>query len=92
MKLVLAIVEEDMTFDAIKTLSAYGYRTTKFASTGKMFKKGNSTLLVGVENEKVPDVIRILKLISESREKEPEDEHSTNVNCFVVSMEDFKRF
>ena len=57
-----------------------------------MFKKGNSTLLVGVENEKVPDVIRILKLISESREKEPEDEHSTNVNCFVVSMEDFKRF
>lgn len=92
MKLILAVVEEDMTFDAIKTLSAYGYRTTKFASTGRFFKKGNSTLLLGVEDEQVDDVIRILKLISDSREKEPEDDHSTNVNCFVLPMEDFQRF
>lgn len=92
MKLVLAIVEEDMTFDAVKTLSAYGYRTTKFASTGKMFKKGNSTLLVGVEDDKIDEVIDLLRVVSENREKDPEDDHSTNVNCFVLPLSAYQRF
>ena len=92
MKLILAIVEEDIAFDAIKTLSTYGYRTTKFASTGGVFKKGNSTLLIGVEDHEKEEVIKILKLVSESRQRSPEDDHSANVNCFVLSLDKNLRF
>ncbi len=37
------------------------YRTTKLSSTGGFLKAGNTTLLIGVEDEKVDEVIKIIE-------------------------------
>ena len=61
MKLVLAIVKDDDAFDIMDTLNIEGFSVTKLASTGGFLKVGNTTLICGVEDEKVDNVIEIIK-------------------------------
>ncbi|WP_102399638.1 cyclic-di-AMP receptor [Haloimpatiens massiliensis] len=61
MKLVIVIVQDDVSADLIDTLTESGYRITKLATTGGFLKSGNTTLLIGVEEEKVEHVLGILK-------------------------------
>lgn len=61
MKLVIVIVQDDVSMDLIDSLTESGYRITKLATTGGFLKSGNTTLLIGVEDQKVDDVLDILK-------------------------------
>ena len=53
MKLVIAIVQDDDALDVIEELNDKGYRVTKLATTGGFLKSGNTTLMIGIEKEKV---------------------------------------
>ena len=61
MRLIIAIVQNEFSPKLIKSLTAKNYRTTKLSSTGGFLKSGNTTLLIGVETEKVDEVIEIIK-------------------------------
>ena len=61
MKLVLVIVQDDDALDLIDELNDKSYRVTKLATTGGFLKSGNTTLMIGVEQEKVEDVIKIIE-------------------------------
>ncbi len=67
MKLVLAIVKDDDAFDIMDTLNIEGFSVTKLASTGGFLKVGNTTLICGVEDEKVDNVIEIIKQKGKSK-------------------------
>ncbi len=69
MKLVLAIVQDDDSLDCIEELNDKGFRVTKLATTGGFLKAGNTTLMIGVEKEKVQDVIDIVKDICSMRKE-----------------------
>ena len=61
MKMILAIVQAD---DAGKTMSALvekGHRVTRVATEGGWLRRENVTLLLGVEDENVEEVMAILK-------------------------------
>ncbi len=58
LKLVLAIVQDDDALDLIEELNDKGFRVTKLATTGGFLKSGNTTLMIGVEKEKVNDVVK----------------------------------
>lgn len=61
MKLLIAIVQDaDVNF-LIDALTEKGYRITKLSTTGGFLKKGNTTLLIGVEEEKLEEALRIIK-------------------------------
>ncbi|MBR4979510.1 MAG: cyclic-di-AMP receptor [Clostridia bacterium] len=60
MKLIMAIMHNDDTQDTIAELNKCGYHSTKVASTGGFLSSGNTTLIIGVEDEKANDVIRII--------------------------------
>ena len=38
------------------------FRVTKLATTGGFLKSGNTTLMIGIEKEKVNDVVKMLKM------------------------------
>jgi uncharacterized protein YaaQ len=38
-----------------------GFRATKLASTGGFLKKGNTTIFAGVENERIQEIIHLIK-------------------------------
>lgn len=67
MKLVIAIVHDEDAIDLIDGLTDGGYKVTKLATTGGFLKAGNTTLLIGVEKEKVDDVLSIIKDICKTR-------------------------
>ncbi|HBM75597.1 MAG TPA: hypothetical protein DD429_08595 [Clostridiaceae bacterium] len=69
MKLVIAIVQDDDASNLIGKLNKESFRVTKLATTGGFLRAGNTTLLVGVEEEKVDRVIEIIKKLCESRKQ-----------------------
>ena len=69
MKMVMAIINHDDATFVLQQLIKDGYQVTKLATTGGFLRAGNMTILVGVEDEKVDDVIKIIKKNSNSRKQ-----------------------
>jgi uncharacterized protein YaaQ len=61
MKLVWAVVQNEDAGGALKALVNKGFRTTRINTVGGLLKKGNVSLLTGVESEQVDDVIATLR-------------------------------
>ena len=61
MKMLLAIVHNEDAPLLINELNEKKYFVTKLATTGGFLKKGNTTLLLGIEDEKVDEVCDIIK-------------------------------
>jgi len=84
MKLMIVIVRDNEDQNVIQALVQKEYRVTRIASTGGFLRRGNVTLMIGVEDDKVDNVIEILKQICS--EPEPGQHRAT---IFVVDMPDF---
>lgn len=69
MKLVLAIVQDDNALDLVDAITEEGFRVTKLATTGGFLKSGNTTLMIGVEKEKVQDVIAVVEEVCKKRKQ-----------------------
>lgn len=67
MKLIIAIVNDEDVHNLIDDLTREKFRITKLATTGGFLKAGNTTLLAGVEDDKVDRAIEIIKDNCETR-------------------------
>ena len=67
MKLILAIVSNDDSGAVSPALTREGFSVTKLATTGGFLMAGNTTFLVGTEDEKVDEVIGIIGAHSKKR-------------------------
>ena len=61
MKLIVAIVHDEDSNKLIQSLGENNIGVTKLASTGGFLKAGNTTILVGVQKEKVDHVLKIIE-------------------------------
>jgi uncharacterized protein YaaQ len=60
MKLIIAIIR-DMDADPVtRALTSANFRVTRTASTGGLLRRGVTTLLIGVEDEKVDAAFNML--------------------------------
>ena len=69
MKLVYAIVRNDNEDDVVSQLTRHHYSITRLSTTGGLLKKGNTTLMIGAEDDKVKEVIDIIKQECGQRQK-----------------------
>lgn len=69
MKMVYAIVHSEDGDAVTDALTTEGYFVTKLATTGGFLRRGNTTLLIGVEETEVDKVIEIVKKESGKREQ-----------------------
>jgi uncharacterized protein YaaQ len=69
MKLIIAVVQDKDSNRLSTALVKADFRATKLASTGGFLKAGNTTFLIGTENENVPRVLEIIKENCKSREQ-----------------------
>ncbi|MGI6546384.1 MAG: cyclic-di-AMP receptor [Fastidiosipilaceae bacterium] len=67
MKLVYSIVHDEDTPRLMAELNKAGYRVTKLNSSGGFLRSGNTTLMIGVEDENLEDVLGIIRKFSSSR-------------------------
>ena len=61
MKLLMFITEANVTDPTVDALVEQGFRVTRLASTGGFLRKGNTTLLVGVEEAAVDRAMAITR-------------------------------
>jgi uncharacterized protein YaaQ len=69
MKLVLAVVPNDDSVNATSALTKEGFFVTKLSTTGGFLMVGNTTLLIGTEEERVGEIKKILKEQCSSRKQ-----------------------
>ena len=69
MKLVMAIMSKDDASVVMEALTEEGFQVTRMASTGGFLKSGNTTLIIGVEDNKVNKVIDIVSRYSSKRKQ-----------------------
>ncbi len=67
MKLIIAIVQDEDTPALTEALVAAGHRFTKVSTTGSFLRTGNTSLLIGVEDEVVAPVMAILRRVCRRR-------------------------
>lgn len=60
MKLILAIIHDEDAHKLTTTLNKNNFQVTKLASTGGFLRVGNTTMLIGVEEDKVNKVLDII--------------------------------
>lgn len=69
MKLVIAMLQDDDALDLVDAITEAGFRVTKLASTGGFLKSGNTTLIMGVEKDKVQSVIDVVEDVCKTRKQ-----------------------
>lgn len=67
MKLVFAIVHDEDGPKVMDEPNRNGFSVTKLCSTGGFLKAGNTTLLVGVDEENLDTVIDVIKKIQKQK-------------------------
>ena len=60
MKLILAIVSNDDASAVSSALTAESFSVTRLATTGGFLRAGNTTMIVGTEDDKVEHCIEII--------------------------------
>lgn len=60
MKLIIAILKHEDTEKVSNALVAAHFRVTQIASTGGFLRHGSTTLMVGLDGDKVDDVVTII--------------------------------
>ena len=61
MKMVMAIVHGDDAGGLVNALTDKSYRATRINTAGGFLKESNATILVGVDDDRVTDVLAIIR-------------------------------
>ncbi|GLI10230.1 MULTISPECIES: cyclic-di-AMP receptor [Paenibacillus] len=69
MKLVIAVVQDKDSNRLSNALIKEGFRATKLASTGGFLRAGNTTFMIGTEDERVNEALQVIKANCKIREQ-----------------------
>ncbi|MED4601110.1 cyclic-di-AMP receptor [Paenibacillus validus] len=69
MKLVIAVVQDKDSNRLSNALIKAGFRATKLASTGGFLRAGNTTFLIGTEDDRVNEALQVIKANCKIREQ-----------------------
>ncbi|HEY8448271.1 MAG TPA: cyclic-di-AMP receptor [Thermomicrobiales bacterium] len=67
MKLIVAIVQDYDSDRLLEAVTSAGFGATRIASTGGFLRMGNTTVLMGVEDDDVPRCLDIVRKTCRSR-------------------------
>lgn len=95
MKLLIAIVKDEFSQNLAEALIDAKIRATKLSSTGGFLKKGNTTMLIGVEEEELVSVIALIrkhcKTSINSTMDDNEDVDERGANVFILDIDSHER-
>ena len=68
-KLIIAIVSNEDSTAASRALTKGGFSVTRLATTGGFLRAGNTTLLVGVEDDRFQEAMDLIEKVCKSRKQ-----------------------
>ena len=84
MKLIFAIVSNDDSSKVSSALTKARFSVTKLATTGGFLLSGNTTVIIGTEDEKVDEVIQIIADHSKKRKQMVPSSASYGVGMYTT--------
>ncbi len=69
MKMIIAIVQDEDAARLVSQLMKNGFGVTKLATTGGFLRAGNTTLLIGVDDEKLSNAMGVIEHVCKSRKQ-----------------------
>lgn len=92
MKLIIAVVQNKDADEVVDALVSAEYRATRFASTGGFLRRGNTTIMIGVQDHQVDHVIDVIREEAHSRAAEESDsDGQAAATVFVLDLEEYQR-
>ena len=107
MKLIIAIVQREDASRLQHAFAKENIRATKQATTGGFLSEGNTPFLIGIDEQHVKKVMRLIQGESQGREEymnpnlsmtgfdvssQPVKITVGGATCFVLPVEEFKQF
>jgi len=87
MKMILATIEDPKIESVSQVLLQADFRITRLASTGSLLREGSTTLMVGINDEEVEQVLAIIR----EQFTTQEEKKKTQATIFVLNVKDFER-
>lgn len=87
MKMILAVMHDDDAEKAIQLLVERKLGVTRLATTGGFLRRGNTTLMIGLDDGRVEEAIDLLRAAL----PEPEGEDRRRVTVFVLPVSHFEQ-
>lgn len=85
MKMIVAIIRDSDNESVSQALVKDGFRVTRIASTGGFLRRGSSTLMIGVEDDRVDAAIQVLK----DNTTPPDETSAKRATLFVIPVEHY---
>ncbi len=85
MKLIIAIIKDEDNDSVSRALTKENFRVTFIASTGGFLRSGRSTLLIGVEDERVSTALDVIRKAC----KRPSADGQKRATIFVLKVDQF---
>lgn len=85
MKLIIAIIKDEDNDNVSRALTKEKFRVTFIASTGGFLRSGRSTLLIGVDDDKVSTALDLIRKSC----KNPNQTDEKRATIFVLKVDQF---
>lgn len=85
MKMIIAIIRDNDNDSVSQGLITSGFRVTRIASTGGFLRRGSTTLIIGVADDKVDEAIQVIK----DHTLPSEDPNTKRATLFVLNVEHY---
>ncbi|GGD04199.1 hypothetical protein GCM10007216_38520 [Thalassobacillus devorans] len=69
MKMIIAVIQDKDSSRLTDALAEHNFQSTKLATTGGFLKAGNTTLMIGCNDENVDEALEIIKDNCSQREQ-----------------------
>jgi uncharacterized protein YaaQ len=86
-KMILAVLQDDDAERALPVLVERRIGVTRLATTGGFLRRGNTTLMLGVEDERVDEALEILRSALPASSADP----PRRVTAFVLNVARFEQ-
>ena len=87
MKMLIAILSDVDAEQVLQGLVEADYRATRISSTGAFLRRGNTTLLIGLDDDRVDGAIEVIRTHS----SEPEHRGQRRATVFVLDVASFRQ-
>jgi uncharacterized protein YaaQ len=87
MKMLIVVLRDEDAEEVLEALIENSFGVTRIATTGGFFRRGNTTLIIGTEEQRVDEALGVIK----ENAKAPDDPTHRRATAFVLDVADFKK-
>ena len=87
MKMLIVVLRDESAEAVLEALIDESFGVTRIATTGGFFRRGNTTLIIGTEDDRVDEAFKVI----DQHAGEPEDPTHRRATAFVLDVAEFKK-